>query len=695
MSKSHRLHAMGSFDLRYQMGCGQCAPLWSMHLVGNEAGQRLRRTALVLPTLIAFFLCMTGYAAAANFSIPPPEMVAATPTAEVVGIASDGANGVWFDDAEDSGPKAGTDYMAHYVPGIPGLARVDVHQLPEGENGQIFGVAPGQNGAEWFTRPFRGTVARISSDGTVTDFALGGHASPESVVVDPSGNVWISIRGSDTSEHLDRLTPNGELSEWASGGGDPIGLTIGPDGNLWIAGFTGGVSEVSSTVKGQVTVYPLTFASGDEFVVDIASLDGKVWVTVGGNAPRIESISPSGTIHDYKLAGLHPLHITAGPDGAVWFTGYVAKSGRAFIGRLALSGGLSKFILEPDVAPEEIAATHDAVYFTGNGNQDDSETGLFRIPLSQVAGPHEYVALGDSYSSGEGDPPYETLTDNPGWNVCHRSEVAYPDLLDRELALGPLAFGACSGAVSDDLFTPNTANHEPAQFTYLLPDDTRTVTLTIGGDDMGFVEVLEHCIEGLRVGKSWPYWQGAQCSTSQPLRALLSARLNVLGGTRATSIDGGPVIHPLSEVFAAIHAEAPKARIVVAGYPGLFGAKMSHYERHPTTTNVFERACSVWPAIGVPIYWVLYSDAKWLNEEAQALDSVIQAAAVAAATTGLPVKYAPPATFKGHGLCDSKEAWVHPLELGLSPIGPEPSSFHLTAAGQFQGYEPAFAKALK
>jgi hypothetical protein len=306
-----------------------------------------------------------------------------------------------------------------------------------------------------------------------------------------------------------------------------------------------------------------------------------------------------------------------------------------------------------------------------------------------------YVALGDSYSSGEGDPPYEALTENPGWNVCHRSEAAYSDLLDRELALGPLAFGACSGAVTDDLFTPNTANHEPAQFIYLLPDNTRTVTLTIGGDDMGFVEVLEHCIEGLRLGNPWPYWQGAECSTSQALRDVLSARLNVLGGTSASSVDGGPLIHPLSEVFAAIHAEAPKARIVVGGYPALFGAKGSHYELHPTSTNVLERACPVWPGIGIPVYWVLYSDAKWLNEEAQALDSVIQAAATAAATSGLPVKYAPPAKFKGHGLCDSKEAWVHPLELGVSPIGPEPSSFHTTATGQLQGYEPAFAKALK
>jgi len=646
---------------------------------------------LALFTLIGLLLCTAGRAAAAKFSIPTPEMVAATPTAEAVGISSDAGDGVWFDDAEISGPEAGTVYMAHYVPGIAGLTRVNVHRLPEGENGQIFGVASGQNGDEWFTRPFRGTVARISSDGTVTDFPLGGHASPDGVVVDSSGNVWISITGSDTSEHLDRLTPSGELSEWGSGAGDPIGLTIGPDGNLWIAGFTGGVSELSSTVKGQKTVYPLTFAAGDEYAVDVASLDGKVWATVGGNAPRIESISPSGVIHDYALPGLEPGRITAGPDGAVWFTGSINASSQAFIGRLSTSGKLSKYIFGAGVSPLKLAASSTAIYFTQNG----TEPGLVRIPLAQTAVRQEYVALGDSYSSGEGDPPYETLTAIPGWNVCHRSEAAYSDLLDRELTLGPLGFGACSGAVTDDLFNPNTANHEPAQFIYLLPDNTRTVTLTIGGDDLGFVEVLEHCIEGLRLGDPWPYWQGAECSTSQTLRDVLSARLNVLGGTSATSVDGGPLIHPLSEVFAAIHAEAPKARIVVGGYPALFGAKMSHYELHPTSTNIFERACPVWPGIGIPIYWVLYSDAQWINEEGEKLDSVIQAAAVTARQAGIPVRYAPPAKFKGHGLCDRKEAWVHSLELGVSPIGAEPSSFHPTATGQLQGYEPAFAKALK
>src|SRR5579884_2806461 len=59
-----------------------------------------------------------------------------------------------------------------------------------------------------------------------------------------------------------------------------------------------------------------------------------------------------------------------------------------------------------------------------------------------------YVALGDSYSAGVGNGAY-------GWgsehNNCERSHKGYPALIDKDQNLG-MAFVACSGAVTDDLF---------------------------------------------------------------------------------------------------------------------------------------------------------------------------------------------------------------------------------------------------
>ena len=62
-------------------------------------------------------------------------------------------------------------------------------------------------------------------------------------------------------------------------------------------------------------------------------------------------------------------------------------------------------------------------------------------PASTAPGPHlyiptgRYVALGDSFSSGEGSQPYQ-----PGTNIasvlgtpdlCHRSNAAYPEILQK------------------------------------------------------------------------------------------------------------------------------------------------------------------------------------------------------------------------------------------------------------------------
>ena len=88
-----------------------------------------------------------------------------------------------------------------------------------------------------------------------------------------------------------------------------------------------------------------------------------------------------------------------------------------------------------------------------------------------------YVALGDSYASGEGLAPYENGTDNPPTNSCHRSETqSYPELLETS-SLPPfqnLTSVACSGAVTAALFAdvPDRAN-EPAQL----------ASVTAGHDD--------------------------------------------------------------------------------------------------------------------------------------------------------------------------------------------------------------------
>ncbi|HSW78005.1 MAG TPA: hypothetical protein VLG36_04360 [Candidatus Chromulinivoraceae bacterium] len=96
-----------------------------------------------------------------------------------------------------------------------------------------------------------------------------------------------------------------------------------------------------------------------------------------------------------------------------------------------------------------------------------------------------YVAMGDSFSSGEGNSPFEYGTDIPNVDTCHQSSVAYPRLLqnDASLNLGTTAFVACSGATTSAI--TSAYNNEVPQAA-ALSNSTQKVTLTIGGNDVGF-----------------------------------------------------------------------------------------------------------------------------------------------------------------------------------------------------------------
>lgn len=141
-----------------------------------------------------------------------------------------------------------------------------------------------------------------------------------------------------------------------------------------------------------------------------------------------------------------------------------------------------------------------------------------------VFGPAKYVALGDSFSAGEGVPEFSAgsandvdsaggpstwekawalVTGDRAGNTCHRSSRgSYSRLLSAEPALSswlaPAQFAACSGAVTKDLVEPNPDNeNEPAQ-TDSLSEATRAVTLTMGGNDADFGGIIQACLNPLQ-----------------------------------------------------------------------------------------------------------------------------------------------------------------------------------------------------
>ena len=106
------------------------------------------------------------------------------------------------------------------------------------------------------------------------------------------------------------------------------------------------------------------------------------------------------------------------------------------------------------------------------------------------------VILGDSFSAGEGADGYINGTDIDQ-NRCHRSRHTYlVDLLD----IPSDHLLACSGAVAQDLHSPNTGNNVAAQLDQLRQVGERPagpppgVVMTMGGNDVGFADVIIYCL---------------------------------------------------------------------------------------------------------------------------------------------------------------------------------------------------------
>jgi lysophospholipase L1-like esterase len=160
------------------------------------------------------------------------------------------------------------------------------------------------------------------------------------------------------------------------------------------------------------------------------------------------------------------------------------------------------------------------------------------------------VALGDSYTAGA-LLPLDAAAKPAG---CLRSTKAYPALVAHALGV-PLTDAACASA--------GVKNMTQAQKTYLgtnppqlnaVGRDDRLVLLTLGGDDVGFLNVLKECV-ALSFTDPW----------GRPCQAHYTS-----GGTDQLAANVTTEAGKIGRVLTAIAARAPQARIVVVGYPDVF-----------------------------------------------------------------------------------------------------------------------------
>jgi lysophospholipase L1-like esterase len=259
------------------------------------------------------------------------------------------------------------------------------------------------------------------------------------------------------------------------------------------------------------------------------------------------------------------------------------------------------------------------------------------LPAAATASPVQYVALGDSYAAGVGAT---IVTPQP----CGRSGNGYPELLDEQGRIELLANFACFGATTSDVAKTVSELKKLGK----LNPGTRLVTLTVGGADLNFRDVLTTC--------SLPVPTDCPDAVNDALLLLPDLKSN------------------LTNLYTEIAAAAPEARIVVTGYPLLF---------EPGDRSEFDPELVINP----------------VNAAGADLNETIEAAVAAANEDGNIDYVDVTEEFARHGVLkritnQDSNAFIHsPLIIIEGKLQPDPAAYHPNDNG-YHAYADAISAAL-
>lgn len=256
----------------------------------------------------------------------------------------------------------------------------------------------------------------------------------------------------------------------------------------------------------------------------------------------------------------------------------------------------------------------------------------------------DYVALGDSFSSGEGAGDYEDGND------CRRSAGAYPVLTGERFDFhGDVRVATCSGALAHDALLDQIE---------AVTTRASLVTVGIAGNDADWSAVVLQC-----------WWEDADGCEGDD--AEVHDRID-----RAAGLAG--------QVYRQAGAEAgDQARVVAVGYPRLFPVEPDDdfMDRHPACLGVHVLAPVCLTRTISP------REQRYMNDLVRVFNDRLAAEAGAAGAEFLDLTDA----FDGHELT-TDDARLHglvldwpdcpPLTWGCVASALQPESLHPTADGQ-------------
>jgi len=250
-----------------------------------------------------------------------------------------------------------------------------------------------------------------------------------------------------------------------------------------------------------------------------------------------------------------------------------------------------------------------------------------------AAGPPRYVSLGDSYTAA---PLVPAQTGSPAG--CLRSTHSYPFLVAAGAGAATFTDVSCQGATTANMTRPQSVplGTNPPQDN-ALSASTTLVTLQIGGNNIGFSDIIIHCTT---LSVTNPF--GSPCKDHYTSGGTDKLRAKINAAAPKVAAD----IH-------AIHTDAPNARVFVVGYPVIL----------PNSGS------GCWPVVPIA-----FGDVPYLRGVEKALNAMLAAVAAANNATFVDTYTAS----IGHDVCqDPGTKWVE----GLIPTSPA-APFHPNQLGE-------------
>jgi streptogramin lyase len=143
--------------------------------------------------------------------------------------------------------------------------------MPQGASSPL-GIAGGPDGNLWIAESSGNRIARLTTGGTFTEFTLPQlNSGPAFITAGSDGNLWFT----ENASRVGRITTSGTIAEFAIGG-PAAGITNGPDGNVWVTEQTLPPKIARITPAGTVAEY--TVAAGALNKITTGA-DGNLWYT--------------------------------------------------------------------------------------------------------------------------------------------------------------------------------------------------------------------------------------------------------------------------------------------------------------------------------------------------------------------------------------------------------------------------------